>query len=172
MAGKNTVFRSPHYENIFMNFFLSDTISRPSCYACHAKNGRSGADITVGDYWWINEIHPEFDDDKGCSIVYIFTDKGKLAFEKIKDKASVIETDSETDIKKAYLLEGAFAEHAIPNKTRTRFFAEFDNKSLEELRPLSIRVKTFQERVLDGIKLIVNKLGIFNIAKKIYKSIK
>ena len=48
----------------------------------------------------------------------------------------------------------------------------FDNKSLEELRPLSIRVKTFQERVLDRIKLIVNKLGIFNIAKKIYKSIK
>ena len=132
--------------------------------------------IDTIDKYIIDVLHnienAEFDDDKGCSIVYIFTDKGKLAFEKIKDKASVIETDSETDIKKAYLLEGAFAEHAIPNKTRTRFFAEFDNKSLEELRHLSIRVKTFQERVLDGIKLIVNKLGIFNIAKKIYKSIK
>lgn len=169
---KNTVFRSPYYDNIFMNYFLSDTISRPSCYACHAKNGRSGADITVGDYWWINEIHPEFDDDKGCSVVYVFTDKGKQVFEKIKDRASVIETDSETDIKKAYLLEGAFAEHAIPNKTRSKFFAEFDNKSLEELRPLSIRVKTLQERMLDMIKLIVNMLGIFNVAKKIYKSIK
>lgn len=155
-----------------MNYFLSDTISRPSCYACHAKNGRSGADITVGDYWWINEIHPEFDDDKGCSVVYIFTEKGRQAFEKIKGRASVIETDSETDIKKAYLLEGAFAEHAIPNKTRSKFFAEFDNKSLEELRPLSIRVKTLQERMLDMVKLIVNMLGIFNVAKKIYKSIK
>lgn len=169
---KNTVFRSLYYDNLFMNFFLSDTISRPSCFACKAKNGRSGADITVGDYWWINEIHPEFDDDKGCSIVYVFTDKGSEMIDNIRGECEMVRTDSTTDIKNAYILEGAFAECATPNKTREKFFAEVDSNSLEWLFPLSIRIKSPREKTLIVIKKVANKLGLFNVAKNIYKSIK
>lgn len=169
---KNTVFRSLYSDNLFMKFFLSDTISRPSCFACKAKKGSSGADITVGDYWWIDEIHPEIDDDKGCSIVYVFTDKGKNMIDKIQCECDIVRTDSEHDIKKAYLLEGAYATPATPNKTRMQFFEMLDSKSLEELQPLSIRVKTTSEKALLLIKAIVRQFGIFDIAKKIYKSVK
>ena len=56
-------------ENQFMQAFLGDYILRPSCYKCVCKAGRSGADITLGDFWGIEMIRPDLDDDKGCGLV-------------------------------------------------------------------------------------------------------
>lgn len=70
-------------ENPFMKAFLSDLILRPSCYFCPAKEGKSGSDITLADYWGIQYVFPDFDDDKGVSAVIVNTDKGEKAFESI-----------------------------------------------------------------------------------------
>lgn len=81
-AGKqNSVsFSDMHRENTFMRLFLSDIILRPSCYDCHCKEGKSGADITIADFWGIGNISPEMDDDKGTSLVLIQTEKGQQTF--------------------------------------------------------------------------------------------
>lgn len=69
---QNSVLRSnKFYENPFMQAFLSDLILRPSCYACPAKSGKSGSDITIGDFWGIENIKPEIDDDRGVSLVMV-----------------------------------------------------------------------------------------------------
>ena len=73
---KNTVTHScPFYENPFMQAFLSDMILRPSCYECPAKSGRAGSDITIGDFWGIERVKPEIDDDKGLSLVLVHNPK-------------------------------------------------------------------------------------------------
>ena len=69
-------------ENIFMRGFLRDFYLRPSCYSCPAKSGKSGSDITLGDFWGINKLKPEIDDDRGVSAVTINSDKGALWFDK------------------------------------------------------------------------------------------
>lgn len=165
---QTTTLRIPYYKNLYMNFFLSDTISRPSCSMCNQKQGRSGADITVGDYWWINAVHPKLDDDKGCSVVYIFTEKGCDAIRAIKDDAEILQTDTKAEIKNAYLFTGAYAECATPNKTRKKLFNELDEKTLQQLQPLSIRVKSPKERIFEQIKAVLSKLHLFNSAKSIY----
>ncbi|WP_455643787.1 Coenzyme F420 hydrogenase/dehydrogenase, beta subunit C-terminal domain [Parabacteroides sp.] len=74
---KNTVLLSePYNENIFMKGFLADLYLRPSCYACPAKCLKSGSDITIGDYWGIQNVMPEMDDDKGICCLMENTDKG------------------------------------------------------------------------------------------------
>lgn len=73
---QNSVLRSnKFYENPFMQAFLSDLILRPSCYACPAKSGKSSSDITIGDFWGIEHIKPEIDDDKGVSLVMVHNEK-------------------------------------------------------------------------------------------------
>ena len=57
------------HENTFMKSFLSDYILRPSCYECSYKSGKSGADITMGDFWGIEKFSSSFDDDKGCGLM-------------------------------------------------------------------------------------------------------
>ena len=59
-----------------MNAFLSNLSLRPSCYDCPAKSGKSGSDITIADFWGIEDVLPEFDDDKGISLVLSYSEKG------------------------------------------------------------------------------------------------
>lgn len=66
---KNTVLSTVFYENAYMDAFLSNLSLRPSCYACPAKSGKSEADVTIGDFWGIEQTLPEFDDDKGVSLI-------------------------------------------------------------------------------------------------------
>lgn len=65
------------YKNDFIQCFLNDLCMRPSCSNCPAKAGASGADILIGDFWGINSMHPEIYDDKGCSLVVAYSDKGQ-----------------------------------------------------------------------------------------------
>lgn len=66
---QNTVLSSMFTDNIYMRAFLSNLTLRPSCYNCPAKGGKSGADITIGDFWGVENVFPEFDDGKGVSVV-------------------------------------------------------------------------------------------------------
>lgn len=70
--GKDTFTTSrEHGEDRFMQGFLRNIYLRPSCYECHFRECRSDSDITLGDFWGIDKIRPELDDDKGLSLVIV-----------------------------------------------------------------------------------------------------
>lgn len=73
----STSLLTPFYDNPFMRAFLADFILRPSCYNCPAKAGRSEADIALADFWGIEKVLPQFDDDKGCSLVLDYTSRAE-----------------------------------------------------------------------------------------------
>lgn len=73
-------------ENPFMRIFLRNITLRPSCYACPAKSGKSGSDITLADFWGIECYYPQMDDDKGTSLVMLNTEKGLDTFMQMKCK--------------------------------------------------------------------------------------
>lgn len=60
----------PFYENPYMNTFLLDISLRPSCYSCPAKLHNVQSDMTLADFWGVNNINPFIDDDKGCGLIY------------------------------------------------------------------------------------------------------
>ncbi len=60
----------------FMKAYLNDLILRPSCYSCQFR-GNHGSDLTLGDYWGIENIHPDMSDDKGTSLILVYTAKGQ-----------------------------------------------------------------------------------------------
>ena len=76
---KIEVFESFH-QNRFMQAFLNNWSLRPSCYNCKAKNGHSHADLTIGDFWGIENIRTINDDDKGISCIICRTEKGQTIF--------------------------------------------------------------------------------------------
>lgn len=76
-----------------MKGFLANLYLRPSCYKCKAKNGASDSDITIADYWGIQRFHPDFDDDKGVSAVFIHTCKGKDIFNELSSRLSIIDSN-------------------------------------------------------------------------------
>lgn len=65
----------PSGKNFYMIAFFSALSVRPSCYTCPAKLGNSQSDIMIADFWGIDKVLPEIDDDKGCSLVIIHNPK-------------------------------------------------------------------------------------------------
>lgn len=74
------------FSGVYSRLFLSDLILRPSCYDCPAKFGKSGSDVTLGDFWGIENVIPEFDDDKGCSVVLAYNSKLLNLFEEMEKR--------------------------------------------------------------------------------------
>lgn len=77
---ESTIFNQDWY----MKAFLANASLRPSCFVCPAKRG-CGSDITLGDFWGFQGIHPEVDYSKGVSAVICNTEKGVAAFETVAD---------------------------------------------------------------------------------------
>lgn len=51
--------------------------NRPCCHSCHFNAGASGSDLTIGDFWGVQDVHPKFFSDNGVSFALIRTDKGR-----------------------------------------------------------------------------------------------
>lgn len=71
---------SKYYESFstdpYMQAFLKNLSLRPSCYSCKAKSGISHADITIGDFWGIENYNLP-NDDRGTSCVIARSEKGE-----------------------------------------------------------------------------------------------
>lgn len=145
---KNTVLKSGiFYENIFMRGFLSNLYLRPSCYKCTAKNGASGSDLTIADFWGIQNYHPEFDDDKGVSAIFIQTSKGKNIIDNISSNIEIIESN----FKKATSKNPSYL-HPVSVPLKYSYFWKILLKtdSLIVSVEKSIRMNIY-ERILDKI---------------------
>ena len=79
----------------YINIFESQCCLREICYECpYASLNRVG-DLTIGDYWGIEKIHPEWDDNTGVSLLLISTQKGREVFENITGECYAVETKVE-----------------------------------------------------------------------------
>ena len=87
IKGDNSSLTECFTQNIYMQGFLKDLYLRPSCYHCPAKSGKSNSDITLADYWGIQDFHPDMDDDKGTSLVLIHSKKGEQLFASLNCKS-------------------------------------------------------------------------------------
>lgn len=69
-------------EDPYYAAFLSGKMYRSLCYKCKFARRERVSDFTIGDYWGIQEEHPEFDCAAGASVLLINTQKGQSYFEK------------------------------------------------------------------------------------------
>lgn len=81
----------------YMRMFLTNYNLRPSCYDCRFRGLNRDCDITIGDAWGINTVKPEFDDDKGTSIIIIHSVNGKKLIDEIS-KDCTMETINVDDL--------------------------------------------------------------------------
>lgn len=109
-----------HHMNPFMRGFLANVYLRPSCYYCKCKNGVSHSDLTIADFWGINRLMPDFDDDKGTGLVLINTEKGKNIFDCLNMESR---KSNLSDVKP---LNEGFNDQAFKHPKRNVFFESLD----------------------------------------------
>ena len=112
-------FLQPFTENPFMRGFLSDVYLRPSCYACSAKSGKSGSDITIADAWGIDCFAVEHDDDKGACYVLENTSKGVSYMSLFSFEQRIV------DINVIKQYNPVYVSSVKPHPKRLQFFKQY-----------------------------------------------
>lgn len=116
--------------NIYMKGFLKDLFLRPSCHVCPTRLGKSGSDITLGDFWGVQKHYPKMDDDKGTSLVLINSIKGQLLYD------SIIREHIEAHLEEALLYNPSIAHDAPQSKYSKQFWEQFPYKGTACIAPI------------------------------------
>lgn len=92
--GKRCEVLGPARDDPYYSAFAKGAIYRKCCYSCSfAKLERVG-DITIGDYWGIEAVRPDFYDGRGISAVLLNTAAGGRFFnERCANDCRWIDTD-------------------------------------------------------------------------------
>jgi coenzyme F420-reducing hydrogenase beta subunit len=137
----------------YTGLFYSHVILRESCFHCPYKKTQRVSDITIGDYWRIENNDKEFDDDKGVSFVKLNTKKGEEYFNKCSDNLIIKEFPLATSIQIS--LDHNYSE---PNN-RKEFWDEYSSDNLLELADKYIKnnQQSLKNKIKNKIKKIMKK---------------
>ena len=117
------IFYENSVDDLFIKNFREDLFLRYSCYDCPVKKFNSISDITIGDYWGVEGIHKDFNDDKGTSIIITHTPKGENV---LKEIAKDIEFKS-TDLEFASQFNRAMYSSGVLKESRKLIFDKSKN---------------------------------------------
>ena len=70
-------------DNVYANIFFSDAALRESCYSCQYACTERAGDITIGDFWGVDKVYSDMDDNKGISLVLVNSEKGNAFWNEI-----------------------------------------------------------------------------------------
>lgn len=157
-GAKNTVLLSePLYKNIFLRGFLADLYLRPSCHDCPAKSFKSGSDFTIGDFWGVENVMPEIDDDKGVSVVMVNTDKGKIICKEMTIICYKVTFDDVVAANPALICSVDL------NRNRNTFYRKYMDTI--EMRVISLTRDSFFQCCRRLLSAILLKLGLLDRLK-------
>ena len=122
-----SAFSQNQRDDMMISAFLRGKCSRESCYDCKFKQKCRLADFTLADYWGIQKIAPELDDDRGISSCYANSPKAQKILDAIRDRVMLREMDLDT----AVLHNMAMVESERRPADREQFLADLRKNSFE-----------------------------------------
>ncbi len=87
--------------SIYSKLHMKGYITNKVCFSCLFSNMKREGDITLGDYWGIEFIEPNFYDKNGVSLVISNTKKGNkiIGLLKLENKKSILKTTNNEFLK-------------------------------------------------------------------------
>jgi len=145
-------YQKKQSEDCFMQGFVNNLYLRSSCENCQFKGIERCSDLTLGDYWGVWDEAPEFDDDKGVSLLIVHSLKGQKLWEDVQNRFSMIESTEEQVVN--YNPSAVVSSVAHPNKIEV--LKMLDNKTSVQN---AIQECLYSDnRKLNKFKLLKNKI--------------
>lgn len=126
-TANGNVFYEKHGENIYMKGFLKDLYLRYSCYDCKFKTLHRASDITLADFWGIEKIIPEINVEKGVSLCWSSSEKGKQVLADVLKRTDYYEVK----LREAIKHNSSAIKSVEMHKNRDKFFEEVNNSDAD-----------------------------------------
>ena len=133
------------HDLFFIGYLQSGNFARPSCYECPFKGFPQKADITLADFWGIENIDKTMDQDKGTSLVMVNSDKGQALFDSIKEKIEWRQFVMDDARAGNPAMDGSL-ESASSN--RDSFFADLDSMPFEKVAAKYFPLPSFKKELM------------------------
>lgn len=158
-------------EDDFRRGYHTNVFCRPSCYNCRFKGFPRMADITIADYWGIEKVNKNLDNNIGTSMVLLNSKKGEAYWEQVKSKL-------EFEILPFEAIMGgniALRKSIEPAKIdREKFFQDLDTHDFEYVTqkyfPLRSSKKSIKQKVKSVLKILKTIYGRFGFSYRAYKN--
>lgn len=118
-------YQARHSQDTYYLGFVDNLYLRNSCHSCnYNKMSNRPGDISIGDFWDIEKIMPELNDDIGINAIITNTSKGASLLERLAASSGLCKK-----IDKYLIIPGnsVLAAPVNPNPNRAKFFKEFNN---------------------------------------------
>lgn len=156
-----TVYYGVLMEDDFRRGYHTNVFCRPSCYECQFKDFPRIADITIGDYWGIEKVDKNLDNNIGTSLILLNSKKGEQYFEQVKNKLEFIYTPFES------ILNGNIALRKSidpPKIDRKQFFEDLDTGTFEEVTSKYFPFKGKNTEIKQRVKtLLIHIISFYRI---------
>lgn len=139
------IYYGVRMEDDFRRGYHTNVFCRPSCYVCQYKGFPRMADITIADYWGIEKVDKNLDNNIGTSMILLNSKKGVSYFELVKDKLEWTYTKFES------ILPGniALTKPIQPAKiNREQFFQDLNNGAFDDVVEKYFPLKKADKRSL------------------------
>lgn len=155
--GNGKITRIQNSQDPFIRAFIGNICLRDSCSECLVKGVERCTDLTLGDYWGIWNQHPEFNDEKGTSIVFTHSEKGKNALKRLKEQTEWLEIDTED----GYRENVSMVLSSQPHQKRKEFLNRVTSENFEEVvkeyfPPIAAKKPGVWERVIRKLTQIIH----------------
>lgn len=152
--------------NYYLRAFFSGMAVRPSCTDCKFKKRYRESDITIWDCFDVYKFSKEFDDDRGVTRCLIQSPLGRQVIDEIGDRAKCMFIDTSA------ALEGVREMfHSVSlNPKREEFFNDLNSMSEQECFNKYFPI-TLRSRVEKFIRKTMNRLGLYAVAKRVFKAL-
>ena len=151
LANGKHVYETRDVSNFTKGYLQTGCYCRPSCYECKFKGYPRMADITLADFWGIENVNQSLEKNLGTSLVMINSKKGEAFFEKVKSRINCLSVPFES-------IEGgnlALVKPLAPAKVdRKQFFEDLDKMSFLQ--------------IADKYILTEQKVGLKTKLRKVY----
>jgi NAD-dependent dihydropyrimidine dehydrogenase PreA subunit len=156
-GGEDGCFSESSFQNGYGKGFLSHIYLRPSSHRCAVKRMGSGSDVTMGDFWGIEQFLPAFDDGNGISLVFTNTARGSRILDAL---AEVIDRESVVYVERKTFCP-MLTDSVRPHRNRERFFQRFaaGQHSVGEL-VVSLARPSFYRRGRNLTSRLLRKTGL------------
>lgn len=139
------------HDLFFIGYLQCGSFSRPSCYDCQFKGFPQKSDITLADFWGIENIDSSMDQDKGTSLVMVNSDKGMELFNAAKDQLVWKEFTIDDARKGNPAMDSSLKPVA---KNRDAFFKALDEMPFDKVAAKFFPLPTFSNRMKAKIRRV------------------
>lgn len=165
------VYYGEGHDDDYRRGYHGNVFERPSCYECIYKGLPRSSDITLGDFWGIENVDPSIDKNLGTSLVMANTEKGLKYLQQIQDRMVLKEYKLDDIMPGNH--QAIMGTVVVPgNIDRKAFFEDLDKMPFHECAqkyfPIEQHPVTFKHKIKNALRLAYHNRQPMQLARLVY----